>query len=119
LAIRSRPRAASAPRAKRDPPPQDTALPAAHQRKGGTPPPDDGARVGIRARLPVTPRTRPSPATLAQPLQHSAATQLTRRPTPNQPHSQRLWAGQLEDCLSPYLALVGLVSAMATRPGQE
>src|SRR5262245_3219948 len=29
-------------------------------------------------------------------LQHHAATQLTRRPTPDQPRSQRLWAGQLE-----------------------
>ena len=30
-----------------------------------------------------------SPATLARPLQHSAATQLARRPAPDQPRSQR------------------------------
>ena len=40
-------------------------------------------------RLPLPPRPCRRPATLAQPLQHNAATQLTRRPTTDQPHSQR------------------------------
>jgi transposase InsO family protein len=50
---------------------------------------NDGARVGLRPRLPDTPRTRRRAATLAPPLQHHATTQLTRKPTPNQPRSQR------------------------------
>src|SRR5215471_17456333 len=53
--------------------------------------------MGLWARLPFPPRTSRSPATLARPLQHGAATQLTRRPTPGQPRSQRLWARQLEE----------------------
>ena len=60
-----------------------------------TPPPDDGARVGLRRRLPQTTTPRPRPATLAQPLQHDAAPQLTRRPSPDQPRSQPPWAGHL------------------------
>src|SRR5229473_1632491 len=34
---------------------------------------------------------------LARPLQPDTATQLTRRPTPDQPRSQRLWVGQLAE----------------------
>ncbi len=45
--------------------------------------------------LPLTPRTQPGPATLARPLQPATAPQLTRRPAPDQPRSQRPWAGQL------------------------
>jgi hypothetical protein len=47
------------------------------------------ARMRLRARLPVTPRPHPRPATLAAALQHDQAAQLDRRPTPDQPHSQR------------------------------
>ncbi len=72
------------------------ALPAAHQRQGRALPPDDGPRVGIRARLQLTPRPRRGSATLAQPLQHAATAQLTRRPAPDQPLSQRPWAGHLD-----------------------
>jgi hypothetical protein len=71
-------------------------LPAAHQRQGRALPPDDGPRVGLRARLPLTPRPQPGAATLARPLQPPKTTQLTRRPTPDQPRSQRPWVGQLE-----------------------
>ena len=35
------------------------------------------------------------PATLARPLQPATATQLTRRPAPDQPRSQRPWVGHL------------------------
>ena len=44
----------------------------------------------------LAPRPRRRPATLAPPLQHHAAPQLDRRPTPDQPRSQRLWAGHLD-----------------------
>jgi len=50
---------------------------------------------GLRAELPLTSTTQRSAATLARPLQHAQATQLTRKPTPDQPRSQRPWAGQL------------------------
>ena len=79
----------------RHPAPQNQALPTPHQRQGRALPPDDGPRMGIRARLQLTPRPRRRSATLAPPLQHTAATQLDRRPTPDQPHSQRVWVGQL------------------------
>ncbi len=64
------------------------ALPAPHQRQSRALPPNDGTRMGLRARLPITPPTRRRPATLAPPLQQRAATQLTRRPNPDQPRSQ-------------------------------
>src|SRR3954466_10946148 len=51
--------------------------------------------MGLRTHLQLTPRTRRRAATLARPLQHAATTQLTRRPTPDQPHSQPPWAGHL------------------------
>jgi len=59
------------------------------KRQGRALPPDDGPRVGLRARLRLTSTTQPSAATLAQPLQPTTATQLARRPTPDQPRSQR------------------------------
>jgi transposase len=93
--VRSR-ASATAAHPPSDPPPRHQALPAAHQRQGRALPPDDGARVGVRARLPLPSRTNRRPATLARPLQHDAATQLTRRPTPDQPRSQPPWAGHLE-----------------------
>ena len=40
-------------------------------------------------------RPQPGAATLARPLQPATATQLARRPTPDQPRSQRPWVGQL------------------------
>ena len=61
-------------------------------------PPDDGARVGLRAQLPLTSTAQPGAAALARPLQPAQATQLARRPTSDQPRSQRLWAGQLATC---------------------
>ena len=86
----------AATRPPRDPTPHDQALPTAHQRQGRALPPNDGPRMGLRPHLPLTPRPRRRPATLARPLQHDATTQLARRPTTDQPRSQRLWAGQLE-----------------------
>ena len=71
-----------AARPSRDPAPHHQALPAAHQRQGRALPPNDGARVGLRARLPLTPRTAPRPATLARPLQRARPHSSTRRPTP-------------------------------------
>ena len=41
-------------------------------------------------------RPQPRAATLARPLQPATTTQLTRRPAPDQPRSQRPWAGQLD-----------------------
>jgi transposase len=80
---------------RRDPPPQDRAVPAAHERESGALPPDDGARVGLRAQLPLTSTPQPGAATLAEPLQHAKATQLDRRPATHQPRSQRPWVGHL------------------------
>src|SRR5713101_2131589 len=93
--LRAQQRDATAAHPSRDPPPHHQALPATHQRQGRALPPDDGARVGLRTRLPLPPRTRRRPATLAQPLQHDAATQLTRKPATDQPRSQPPWAGHL------------------------
>ena len=42
-----------AARSPPDPAPDDEALPAPHQRQGRALPPDDGPRVGLRARLPL------------------------------------------------------------------
>ena len=96
----SRPPAAHPPP---DPSPHHQALPAPHQRQGRTPPPNDGPRMGLRTHLQLTPRPRHRSATLAPPLQHHAATQLTRRPTPDQPRSQRPWAGHLAGGGTPKL----------------
>ena len=87
----------------RHPPSHQRALPAAHQRQSRALPADDGARMGIRPRLPLTSTPQPSAATLARQLQPATATQLTRRPATNQPRSQRPWAGQLDrmDCPAP------------------
>ena len=73
----------------------DSALPATHQRQSRALPPNNGPRMGLRPHLPITPRTQPGPATLAQQLQPPQTTQLDRRPTPDQPHLQPAWAGQL------------------------
>src|SRR5205814_1610406 len=48
-----------------------------------------------RARLRELRAPPTRPAILARPLQPRQAAQLTARPTPDQPHSQRPWAGQL------------------------
>jgi hypothetical protein len=56
---------------------------------------DDGTRVGIRARLPLTSTPQRRPATLARQLQPATATQLARRPAPDQPRSLRPWVGHL------------------------
>src|SRR6266496_2744424 len=58
-------------------------------------PPDDGARVGLRAQLPLTSTAQPGAAALARALQHAKAAQLPRRPATHQPRSQRPWVGQL------------------------
>ncbi len=70
------------------PPPNATAHPA-HQRQSRALPPDHEPRIGLRRHLPRPPLPRPRPAILARPLQHAAATQLTRRATTHQPRSQR------------------------------
>ena len=57
--------------------------------------------MGERTHLPLTPRTQPSAATLARALQPTQTTQLARRPTPDQPRSQRPWAEQLGAGPSP------------------
>ncbi len=82
-------------RPARDPPPHHQAVPAAHEREGGALPPDDGARMGVRARLPLLSTPRRGAATLAQPLQPATAAQLNQRPATDQSRSQRLWVGQL------------------------
>ena len=56
-------------------PPAHQALPATHQRQGRALPPDDGARVGLRAHLPLTPT--------AQQACHTGSTTTTAR----RPHS--------------------------------
>ena len=95
LQLRQEPLTAPSARQPWHPPSDHRALPATHERQGRALPPDDGPRMGLRARLPLTSTTQPGAATLAQPLQHHAAPQLTRKPTPDQPRSQRPWAGQL------------------------
>ena len=54
LQLRQEPLAARAARPPRHPPPHHQALPATHQRQGRALPPDDGTRMGLRARLPLT-----------------------------------------------------------------
>ena len=44
----------TAPRFPQHPPPHNPALPAPHQRKGRTLPPNHGTRMGLRPRLPLT-----------------------------------------------------------------
>jgi transposase len=95
LQLRQEPLAAGAARPRPDPPPHDRALPATHQRESRALPPDDVARMGLRAQLPLTPTAQPSPATLARPLQHAKTAQLNRRPPTDQPRSQRPWGGHL------------------------
>src|SRR5579884_805880 len=78
LHVGAQPLAARAARPPRHPPPHHRALPATHERESGALPPDHGARVGLRPRLPLTQTTQPSAATLARPLQHAKAAQLAR-----------------------------------------
>jgi transposase len=65
LELCPRPQAPRAALPTRDPAPHHKALPAPHQRQGRALPPDDGARVGLRPHLPLTPRPSSRPATLA------------------------------------------------------
>src|SRR5215210_1089422 len=51
--------------------------------------------MGLRSRLPLTSTAQPGAATLARALQPAQTAQLARRPTPDQPRSQRPWVGQL------------------------
>src|SRR5439155_715657 len=95
LHLREEPLPARAARPPGHPPPHHRALPATHQRQGRTLPPNDGTRMGLRTRLPLTSTTQPSLATLAPPLQPATTAQLTWRPATNQPRSQRPWVGQL------------------------
>ena len=98
----------------RHPPPHHQALPATDQRQGRALPPDHGPRMGLRPHLPLTPRPQPRPATLAQPLQHTPTTQLDRRPTPDQPRSQRPWVGHLVTAVHD----LALVVARRGRPAE-
>ena len=65
------------------------AVPAAHQRESGTLASNDGARMGVRTRLPITPRTTPSPATLAHALQHRPHSSLGGQPSTSRIHNVR------------------------------
>jgi hypothetical protein len=60
--------------------------------------------MGLRAQLPLTSTPQPRPATLARQLQPATATQLNRRPAPDQPRSQRPWVGQLATCRGKLLS---------------
>ena len=82
LQLPPQPIPARAARPPRHPPPHHPALPAPHQRQGRTLPPNDGPRMGLRPRLPLTSTPQPSTAALAQPLQPAKATQLARKPSP-------------------------------------
>jgi hypothetical protein len=95
LQLRQEPLASRAAHPPSHPPPDHTPLPATHERQGRTLPPDDGARVGLRARLPLTSTTQPRAATLAQALQHDQAAQLDRGPATDSPRSQRAWVAHL------------------------
>src|SRR3954462_16007305 len=61
--------------------------------------------MGLRPPLPLLSTPRSRTATLAPLLQPAQTTQLTRRPNPNQPHSQPLWAGHL---VAEHVGLAGL-----------
>jgi transposase InsO family protein len=54
----------------------------------------NGARVGLRTCLSLAPSPQPRFSTRARLLQRAQAAQLGRRPTADQPRSQRMWAGQ-------------------------
>src|SRR5919109_1103368 len=95
LRVRQEPSTAAAARRSWDQALDDGALPAAHERQGRALPPDDGEGMGVRTRLPLTSRAQPCPATLARALQPPPTAQLARRPSSDQPRSQRLWVGQL------------------------
>src|SRR5712691_1971666 len=68
LQLHQEPPTTRAPGRAGDPSPEDPALPPAHEREGRALPPDDGARVGLRPRLPLTSTAQPSVATLARAL---------------------------------------------------
>jgi transposase len=70
--------------------------PSAAEREGRALPPDDGPRVGLRRPLPLLSTPGGGTATLARLLQRAQTAQLARRPTADQPRSQRLWAGHLD-----------------------
>ena len=59
------------------------------------------AESGLQPHLPLTPPPQPSPATLAQALQHAQTTLRDRRPATHQPRSQPPWAGQLAPQIIP------------------
>jgi hypothetical protein len=82
-------------RPARRPPPHNRTLPATHQRQGRTLPPNDGARMGVRTRLPLTSTNATRRCHTGSTTTTAQAPQLARRPAPNQPRSQRPWVGQL------------------------
>ncbi len=91
LQLRQEPLAARAARPPRHPPPDDRALPATHQRQGRALPPDDGARMGLRARLPLTSTTQPERC-------HTGSTTTTREGrTAHSEVDMRFGLGELED----------------------
>src|SRR5206468_2814556 len=95
LELHAQPLAARAARSARDPTPADAQAAPAAEREGGALPPDDGQGVGVRRPLSLLSTPGSRAATLARLLQRAQTAQLARRPTPDQPRSQRLWAGQL------------------------
>jgi leucine-zipper of insertion element IS481 len=90
LQLHTQPLAAGTPRPARDPPSDDAEAAPAAEREGRALPPDDGQRVGLQRPLPLLSTPRPRPATPARPLQRTQTAQLPRRPTADQPRSQRL-----------------------------
>ena len=73
------------------------ALHAALERQSRTLHPHAPERMGLQPHLAQLTPPRPQPAKLHPLLQPQTPAQLNRRPATNQPRSQRLWAGHLEN----------------------
>src|SRR6185295_18606468 len=75
-------------------------LHATLERKGRALHPHPPRRMGIRPDLAELHRTSPRPAILRPLLQPTQTTRLTRRASPDQPRSQRLWGLHLDHLAS-------------------
>ena len=84
-----------AARRRRAPPHPHACLHAALEWQGRALHPDAAERMGLQPQLAQLEHPCPQPAKLHPLLQPQTPAQLTRRPTSDQPRSQRLWAGQL------------------------
>ena len=96
LELHAQPLTARAPSSARNRARANAQATTAAQRQGRALPPNDGERVGLRRPLPLLSTPRRRAATLARLLQRAQTAQLARRPTTDQPCSQRLWAEQLD-----------------------